>query len=99
MELVSLVMVLVTKKNLTQSLLLAIPHYLSNEGVILPWNKNNQFYQELTKEVARHCSINPNQKWEDLTEEKKTKVIFGDNKMINILTITQVGITAKNLME
>ncbi|GIR26587.1 MAG: hypothetical protein CM15mP40_11950 [Alphaproteobacteria bacterium] len=55
-----------------------------NQGVILPWNKNNQFYIELTKEVARHCSINPNHKWEELTEEKKRKVIFGDNKMINI---------------
>ncbi len=55
-----------------------------SEGVILPWNKNNQFYQELTKEVAKHCSINPNQKWEKLSEEKKKKVIFGDNKMINI---------------
>ena len=55
-----------------------------SEGVILPWNKNNQFYQELTKEVAKHCSINPNQKWEELSEEKKKKVIFGDNKMINI---------------
>ena len=55
-----------------------------SEGVILPWNKNNQFYQELTKEVAKHCSINPNQKWEKLSEEKKKKVIFGDNKMINV---------------
>ena len=55
-----------------------------SEGVILPWNKNNQFYQELTKEVAKHCSINPNQKWEKLSEEKKKKVIFGDNKIINI---------------
>ncbi len=72
------------KEKFNPELIIGNPSLSLNEGVILPWNKNNQFYQELTKEVARHCSINPNQKWEDLTEEKKTKVIFGDNKMINI---------------
>ena len=72
------------KEKFDPELIIGNPSLSLNEGVILPWNKNNQFYQELTKEVARHCSINPNQKWEDLTEEKKTKVIFGDNKMINI---------------
>ena len=72
------------KEKFDPELIIGNPSLSLNEGVILPWNKNNQFYQELTKEVAKHCSINPNQKWEDLTEEKKTKVIFGDNKMINI---------------
>ncbi len=72
------------KEKFNPELIIGNPSLSLNEGVILPWNKNNQFYQELTKEVASHCSINPNQKWEDLTEEKKTKVIFGDNKMINI---------------
>ncbi len=72
------------KEKFNPELIIGNPSLSLNEGVILPWNKNNQFYQELTKEVARHCSINPNQKWEDLTEEKKTKVIFGDSKMINI---------------
>jgi len=72
------------KEKFNPELIIGNPSLSLNEGVILPWNKNNQFYQELTKEVAKHCSINPNQKWEDLTEEKKTKVIFGDNKMINI---------------
>ena len=72
------------KEKFNPELIIGNPSLSLNEGVILPWNKNNQFYQELTKEVARHCSINPNQKWKDLTEEKKTKVIFGDNKMINI---------------
>ncbi len=55
-----------------------------NQGVILPWNKNNQFYLELTKEVAKHCSINPNKKWKDISREKKDNVIFGNNKMINV---------------
>ncbi len=55
-----------------------------NEGVILPWNKNNQFYKELVIEVCKHCSINPNVKWKDLSDEKKKKILFGDNKEINI---------------
>ena len=72
------------KEKFNPDLIIGDPSLSLNQGVILPWNKNNQFYLELTKEVARHCSINPNQKWEELTEEKKRKVIFGDNKMINI---------------
>ena len=72
------------KEKFNPDLIIGDPSLSLNQGVILPWNKSNQFYQELTKEVARHCSINPNQKWEELTEEKKRKVIFGDNKMINI---------------
>ena len=54
------------------------------DGVILPWNKSNQFYQELIIEVSKHCSVNPNQKWKDIPEEKKRKLIYGDNKPINI---------------
>ena len=72
------------KEKFNPELIIGDPSLSLSEGVILPWNKNNQFYQELTKEVAKHCSINPNQKWEELSEEKKKKVIFGDNKMINI---------------
>ena len=72
------------KEKFNPELIIGDPSLSLNQGVILPWNKNNQFYVELTKEVAKHCSINPNQKWEELTEEKKKKVIFGDNKMINI---------------
>ena len=72
------------KEKFNPELIISDPSLSLNEGVILPWNKNNQFYKELTKEVARHCSINPNQKWAELSEEKKTKVIFGDNKMINV---------------
>ncbi len=55
-----------------------------NQGVILPWNKNNSFYQELIKEVAKHCSISPNKKWQDIPKEKKESVIFGDRKIINV---------------
>ncbi len=72
------------KEKFNPELIIGDPSLSLSEGVILPWNKNNQFYQELTKEVAKHCSINPNQKWEKLSEEKKKIVIFGDNKMINI---------------
>ena len=55
-----------------------------NDGVILPWNKNNQFYNELISAVAKHCLINPNLKWDDIPEEKRMKIIYGDNKIINI---------------
>ncbi len=55
-----------------------------NEGVILPWNKNNQFYKELISEVSKHLSINANTKWKELEEEKKQKVIYGDHNEINI---------------
>ena len=54
------------------------------EGVILPWNKNNEFYKELIKEVAKHCSVNPNTKWKDISSEKKKAIIFGDDRLINV---------------
>ncbi len=54
------------------------------EGVILPWNKNNQFYQELILEVSKHCSINLNQKWSAIPKEKQKVLIYGDNKPISV---------------
>ena len=53
------------------------------EGVILPWNKNNQFYKDLILEVSKHCGVNPKIPWKDISKEKKNKIIFGDNKMIS----------------
>ena len=53
------------------------------EGVILPWNKNNQFYKDLILEVSKHCGVNPQIPWKDISKEKKNKIIFGDNKMIS----------------
>ncbi len=56
------------------------------EGVILPWNKNNQFYQELILEVSKHCSINLNQKWSAIPKEKQKVLIYGDNKPISVFS-------------
>ncbi len=53
------------------------------EGVILPWNKNNQFYKDLILEVSKHCGVNPKVPWKDISKEKKNKIIFGDNKIIS----------------
>ena len=52
------------------------------EGVILPWNKNNQFYKDLILEVSKHCGVNPQIPWKDISKEKN-KIIFGDNKIIS----------------
>ncbi|MFL2660386.1 MAG: excinuclease ABC subunit UvrA [Alphaproteobacteria bacterium] len=72
------------KEKFNPDLIIGDPSLSINQGVILPWNKSNQFYRELTNEVAKHCSINPNISWKDIPKEKKLKVIFGDNKEINI---------------
>ncbi len=53
------------------------------EGVILPWNKNNQFYRDLLIEVSKHCKIKPNTKWSEINEIKRKQIIFGDGKNIN----------------
>ena len=42
-----------------------------SEGVILPLNKNNQFYKEFTLEIAKHCNVNANIPWKKINEEKK----------------------------
>ena len=54
-----------------------------SEGVILPLNKNNQFYKEFTLEIAKHCNINANIPWKKINEEKKNKILHGDGKMID----------------
>ena len=41
------------------------------EGVILPWNKNNQFYKDLILEVCKHCSVNPRKNGKKYQEIKK----------------------------
>ena len=52
------------------------------EGVILPWNKNNQFYKDLLVEVAKHCNVKLDTPWHEIDEEKK-KNNFGDNKNLS----------------
>ena len=41
------------------------------EGVILPWNKNNQFYKDLLIEVAKHCNVKIDTPWYEIDEERK----------------------------
>ncbi len=53
------------------------------EGVVLPLNKNNQFYKEFTLEIAKHCGLDPNKPWKKISEEKKKQIIFGDGRTIN----------------
>ena len=53
------------------------------DGVILPLNKNNQFYKEFTLEIAKHCRVNPNTPWKKINEEDKKKILYGNNQMIN----------------
>ena len=53
------------------------------DGVILPLNKNNQFYREFTIEIAKHCRVNPNTPWKKINEEDKKKILYGNNQMIN----------------
>ena len=55
-----------------------------SEGVILPWNKSNSFYNELIKEVCYIYSINPNEKWKNLSREQKELVLYGDGSEIFI---------------
>ena len=43
------------------------------DGVILPLNKNNQFYKEFTLEIAKHCQVNPVTPWKKIRTEKKKK--------------------------
>ena len=52
------------------------------DGVILPLNKNNQFYKEFTLEIAKHCQVNPVTPWKKIRTEKK-EIIFGNGKIIN----------------
>ena len=52
------------------------------DGVILPLNKNNQFYKEFTLEIAKHCQVNPVTPWKKL-EQRKKEIIFGNGKIIN----------------
>ena len=53
------------------------------EGVILPWNKNNQFYKDLILEVCKHCSVNPREKWKEILKDKKKLIMFGDSKNLS----------------
>ena len=53
------------------------------DGVILPLNKNNQFYKEFTLEIAKHCQVNPVTPWKKIRTEKKKEIIFGNGKIIN----------------
>ena len=53
------------------------------DGVILPLNKNNQFYKEFTLEIAKHCRVNPNISWEKISAEGKKKILYGNDQFIN----------------
>ena len=53
------------------------------DGVILPLNKNNQFYREFTMEIAKHCNVDPLVKWKKLSSENKNKIFYGDGKIID----------------
>ncbi|MAZ46608.1 MAG: excinuclease ABC subunit A [Rickettsiales bacterium] len=53
------------------------------EGVISPWNKNNQFYKDLILEVSKHCSVNPKKKWKEISKDKKKLIMFGDSKNLS----------------
>ena len=55
------------------------------DGAIAPWNKkNNLFYTELVNEVANHFSLSKKIKWKDIDDSIKEKILYGDNKPINI---------------
>ena len=71
------------KEKFDPELIIGNPELSINEGVILPWNKNNQFYRDLVVEVSKHCGINLKTKWSDISNEKKNKLIFGDGRNIN----------------
>ena len=55
-----------------------------SEGVILPWNKSNQFYYGLIEEVSRNYKININEKWKKLTENQRNLILYGDGKEIYV---------------
>ncbi len=52
------------------------------EGVIIPWNKNNQFYRDLIIEVCKHCKVNPLTPWKNLAQEKRKMIIYGTGQNI-----------------
>ena len=72
------------KEKFNPELIIGDSNLSLRKGAVLPWNKSNQFYQELILEVCKHCSINPNLKWKDIPFDKQKIIIFGDNKPINI---------------
>ena len=70
-------------ENFDSDLIIGNDNLSLSEGVILPLNKNNQFYKEFTLEIAKHCNINANIPWKKINEEKKNKILHGDGKMID----------------
>ncbi len=72
------------KEMFDKELVIGDPGLSLSEGVILPWNKkNNMFYEKLIDDVSSHLGVNKNVKWKDITEEQKTKIIFGDGKTMS----------------
>ena len=53
------------------------------DGVILPLNKNNQFYNEFVIEIAKHCGVDFEMEWGKISKEKQKTIIFGDGRVIN----------------
>ena len=70
-------------ENFDSDLIIGNDNLSLSEGVILPLNKNNQFYKEFTSEIAKHCNVNANIPWKKINEEKKNKILHGDGKIID----------------
>ena len=70
-------------ENFDSDLIIGNDNLSLSEGVILPLNKNNQFYKEFTLEIAKHCNVNANIPWKKINEEKKNKILHGDGKIID----------------
>ena len=65
------------------------------DGVILPLNKNNQFYREFSLEIAKHCGVNSDLPWKKIREEKKKIILYGNGKIINFYNSYAGGVTIK----
>ena len=71
------------KEKFDPELIIGNPALSLKDGVILPWNKNNQFYKDLIMEVARHCEISSTTPWTKIPESKKKIIIFGNQKILS----------------
>ena len=71
MVLVMNVMGLGFKEKFDPDLIIGNENLSMIEGVILPWNKNNQFYKDLILEVCKHCSVNPKKNGKKYQKIKK----------------------------
>ena len=75
-------------------LIIGDPNLSLIEGVILPWNKNNQFYKDLVLGVSNIANIDPRKPWNEIDNEKKNN-FYGDSKNIFLQTLTMDGLMMK----